>query len=153
MLSDFRLTAIPNGIPCILLCAVLAFFPGCRKGSRASRHGEAQPVAFEQMPTSEYDLIATHDQIKTLAAAARDQAVLEFIGCGSFGQEGRFSDTSWGEYVSVTVGEVYLSALGIPCRRATILNENMLPATVVAMANANGTWSLAPDISLDFGSI
>lgn len=69
-----------------------------------------------------------------------------FLGDSHPGASASFSGTSYGDYVTVTTREDYISALGELCRESLVNNSKGITRIAVCRDKKEQSWRLAPRI-------
>ena len=75
-----------------------------------------------------------------------DQQMANFLGDSHPGASASFSGTSYGDYVTVTTREDYISALGELCREGLINSSGGITRIAVCRDKKEQAWRLAPRI-------
>lgn len=75
-----------------------------------------------------------------------DQQMANFLGDSHPGASASFSGTSYGDYVTVTTREDYISALGELCREGLVNNSKGITRIAVCRDKKEQSWRLAPRI-------
>lgn len=75
-----------------------------------------------------------------------DQQMANFLGDSHPGASASFSGTSYGDYVTVTTREDYISALGELCREGLVNNSKGITRIAVCRDKKKQSWRLAPRI-------
>lgn len=75
-----------------------------------------------------------------------DQQMANFLGDSHPGASASFSGTSYGDYVTVTTREDYISALGELCREGLVNNSKGVTRIAVCRDKKEQSWRLAPRI-------
>lgn len=75
-----------------------------------------------------------------------DQQMANFLGDSHPGATASFSGTSYGDYVTVTTREDYISALGELCREGLVNGSGGITRIAVCRDKKEQSWRLAPRI-------
>lgn len=75
-----------------------------------------------------------------------DQQMANFLGDRQPGASASFSGTSYGDYVTVTTREDYISALGELCREGLVNSSGGITRIAVCRDKKEQAWRLAPRI-------
>lgn len=75
-----------------------------------------------------------------------DQQMANFLGDSHPGASASFSGTSYGDYVTVTTREDYISALGELCREGLVNSSGGITRIAVCRDKKEQAWRLAPRI-------
>lgn len=79
-------------------------------------------------------------------AISPDQQMANFLGDSQPGASASFSDTSYGDYVTVITREDYISALGELCREGLVNSSGGITRIAVCRDKEEQAWRLAPRI-------
>lgn len=75
-----------------------------------------------------------------------DQQMADFLGDSQPGASASFSGTSYGENVTVTIRDDYISALGELCREGLVTNSTGTTRIAACRDKEARRWRLAPSI-------
>lgn len=75
-----------------------------------------------------------------------DQRLADFLGTAITGTSASFSGTTLGNSVTVTVKDVYVSALGELCREGVATTTHGLTRIAACRKDETAPWQLAPAI-------
>jgi len=77
--------------------------------------------------------------------ASQDSSLACFIGNSAEGETRIFEGTSFGESISASVGNLYFSAHGFYCRKASIITPTG-KRVIAACKEGENQWIIAPEI-------
>lgn len=75
-----------------------------------------------------------------------NQQMANFLGNSHPGASASFSGTSYGDYVTVTIREDYISALGELCRKGLVNSSEGITRIAACRDKKEQSWRLAPRI-------